>query len=296
VLIVRAALAVAMLVFCVSALSQESGKRQAVAKEDKKTEQPKPATSIDTSSLEKAIRESIKEASEKPDADADKKLEIERKLAEYTGQLAVYTKELSQYTSDVSLFTLLLVFATAILGAIGSWQGYLALRSVRVAESALTDLERPYLFLDLSEEVFPKPDIMTSGRRRYRFSSNDVPVIYYIYNTGRTAAILTHRVHRIVDANSEEMPSPINSDVERGEVLPSALAIDKRCPFSVDWVRKGDSLSGVFLIGFIRYKDVFDRRHITGFCAKFDERTNRFALHGGDGYNYTRDETDETPS
>lgn len=298
----RVAIAIVALILCVGASSQEAGDQKTVAKKSQKTEQPKPATSIDTSSLEKAIREAAKEASQKPDADVNKKLEIDRKLAEYTGQLAVYTKELSEYTSDLSRFTLLLVVATAVLGAIGGWQGYLALRSVRVAESALTDLERPHVFIWLDFDALP-PGVVTLGgdNPQRNFPRSKHPIKYGFVNRGRSPALLTSIRVRLDYQLKNEMPDVIDPMIDTGDVLPAGIDLsgdriyERTIEMAVsEFTREGN----MFLTGFIRYEDIFEQRHITGFCAKFQNKRNRFVLRDGDDkrYNYRRNEGKKTPS
>ena len=68
-------------------------------------------------------------------------------------------------------------------------------------------------------------------------------------------------------------------------------AVDKKRQFTADYIFASVGFEGVdiFLIGFIRYLDIFGNKHITGYCARFDKDANRFALQGGEQYNYTRD-------
>jgi hypothetical protein len=42
--------------------------------------------------------------------------------------------------------------------------------------------------------------------------------------------------------------------------------------------------------GYVRLRDIFNKRHITGFCLKFNKRDNRFLSDGDANYNYTREE------
>jgi hypothetical protein len=52
----------------------------------------------------------------------------------------------------------------------------------------------------------------------------------------------------------------------------------------------------VFFIGFVRYRDIGNRKYRTGFCMKWSvpgdkEGSFPFLFIGEDGYNYTREET-----
>jgi len=160
-------------------LAQEPSSGQAVGDQQRKARQHQDTLKFDTSSLEKAIRESVREASEKPDGHGDEKLQIDRQIKEYTGQLATYTDRLSFYT-------FLLAVATAILGAIGIWQGIQLKRSV--------DLGR-------EEFIASHPPVLETRRFQFRQEPNDVcGVEFVIGNTGLTRAeISLDHVHlRIV--------------------------------------------------------------------------------------------------
>jgi hypothetical protein len=213
-------------------------------------------------------------------------------------------QHLSHRFWDFTLTDVLIAAFTGVLVAVGSWQGIHLRRSVKVAERALTDLERPYLFVDLSREpVFQDSRMLETG---IAVLLNPVtPIKYWLYNGGRTPAILAHRRHEIVHTGSDEvLPTPVDPNrIEGGDPLPSGTAIDKECPITVDFDAAryglGDvqiNLRGIFLIGFVRYLDIFDNSHVTGFCARYDQRTNQFVLTGDESYNYTRDEGKKTPS
>jgi hypothetical protein len=46
----------------------------------------------------------------------------------------------------------------------------------------------------------------------------------------------------------------------------------------------------LILIGYVRFRDIFDRKHITGFSLRLNKRDCRFLFDGDEGYNYTREE------
>jgi hypothetical protein len=48
--------------------------------------------------------------------------------------------------------------------------------------------------------------------------------------------------------------------------------------------------AGFYLIGYMRYRDIFGARYILGYCAVFDIYSDRFVLMGGEGLNYARTE------
>jgi hypothetical protein len=55
-----------------------------------------------------------------------------------------------------------------------------------------------------------------------------------------------------------------------------------------DWESIANGTARVFLIGYVRYTDIFSTHYITGFCAVFDRVGRRFVLRGSEKYNYTR--------
>jgi hypothetical protein len=44
----------------------------------------------------------------------------------------------------------------------------------------------------------------------------------------------------------------------------------------------------MFLIGKLRYRDIFGVVFEVGFCAVFDRGTSGFLMEGGDDYNYCK--------
>ena len=129
-----------LLLAAVTTSSQGAGHDKAIKHEDAKAQQPQTQPTLDTSSLEKTIREAVKEASEKPDAGANEKLEMDRKLTEYTEQLSVYTQKLSQYT-------LWLVIATGLLAVIAIYQGVQLQRAVELGRHEFIASNRPRVVL-----------------------------------------------------------------------------------------------------------------------------------------------------
>ena len=184
-------------------------------------------------------------------------------------------------TLFIALFTLTLWWATRGL--------------LRISSGGLIDLERPYLFVDFSRPVFAEGTIAVPndlGGYTYTIPKSIISVRYSLYNSGRTAAILTQIRHNVVQTGSDETLPP-ETDPSVGEsddeIFADGTAIEKTRQFAIDFDNRTapPGLNGVFLIGFVRYRDIFRKRHITGFCARLDRRTNRFILEGDRRYNYT---------
>jgi hypothetical protein len=57
-----------------------------------------------------------------------------------------------------------------------------------------------------------------------------------------------------------------------------------------------DGRCSVWLLGFIRYDDIFGNHYVTGFAKVLDRIGGRFVARGGDKYNYARtEESEEIP-
>jgi hypothetical protein len=71
------------------AVPSEPAAKAPVADNREASEKKQTEYKIDTSSLERAIRESVREVLQKPDPHTDERLETDRKVVEYTEQLAI---------------------------------------------------------------------------------------------------------------------------------------------------------------------------------------------------------------
>ena len=104
-----------------------------------------------------------------------------------------------------------------------------------------------------------------------------------VVNRGRSPAILTFVYATLAYPGKHAMPEPIDWRSVTGEPIPMGVDLggdrvyDRTIDMTVAEYIKAD---GVYLIGFIRYADIFGNRHITGFCARFNNQRNRFALEG----------------
>jgi len=275
--------ALLMVLLIGNASSEETSKKKPVAKEQQSSEQKECRPSFDTSALEKAIRESIKEASEKPDTNANEILDTERKLVEYTEQLAQFTKGL--------------VFATLILAGIAVWQGVHLRRTVDAAIRG----ERPYLFPgDLKEGLLP------SGADALYIKSQVTSkpwVTFLFHNIGRTPAILERWCTVLYLGAKLPYPAPIvqatafeaKTPIRGGEWYPPGT--DKQFPAGltceyersiteteVDAIKKGELF--FFLYGYVIYRDFFGFVHEKRFC--FKSFLKGLGVYGGEAYNYEK--------
>jgi hypothetical protein len=192
-------------------------------------------------------------------------------------------------TDPVAFFTLVLSISTIAL-----WRATRS--SVRVAERALTELERPFIGIEVVNSGFTVESAATEP-----YVMMGTRLVFHFANYGRTPATLTEVLDEFCICGPNEMPTPVNPE-DRGVEYPFGVIVgaDKTSPPSsrsqsrdIDpdtWLTFSAGDSELFLMGFVRFRDIFDKRHITGFCLKFNKAENRFLFDGDERYNYTRNE------
>jgi hypothetical protein len=152
----------------------------------------------------------------------------------------------------------------------------------------------PGITVDLQAVVSPKLE----GKLTYAFS-----------NMGRTpATLLEERIITSIRARRDGFPPTIGPDTPRmgvRSVFPVGVVVAAGDKYELsintfleamgpDWDSFADNSgnrSDLFLIGYVRYGDVFGIKYLKGFCALFDIYSDRFVLMGGEKYNYERVET-----
>lgn len=209
----------------------------------------------------------------------------------------------------VAIFTGVLTLATILMWRATKDNAMAARLAAEVAGRALTELERPYLFIKFGYPGFEfrignqlNPE---SGNVESAFVSRyDKTIEIMFVNFGRTPAIITEicdDYKRIAGVSA--MPNAINPDTRRGELLPIGNASVNGSPYSFQKDafeaferRKLDAdallVDRFFCLGHVRYKDIFGGEYILGYCGRFDPVSGKFIPEGGDGYNYTRTERD----
>jgi hypothetical protein len=235
-------------------------------------------------------------------------LEAENENQQSGRQLVKLTGELASYAKLLFVATGLLALAAAGLAVTGFVQVrdfrraiIAAERSAGIAEKALTELERPFIGIEIVSTGLsvsdPKtdPHVMLDDDLRFRFA-----------NYGRTPATITEMFDEFHVCGPSEMPAFINVG-GKGIEFPFGVVVgaNRKSPPSTlsqsdgldrnVWVKFTVGEGELFLIGFVRFRDIFDRRHITGFCLRFNKRDGRFLFDGDERYNYTRPENHETP-
>lgn len=167
-----------------------------------------------------------------------------------------------------------------------------ASRSARTAERALTDLERPFVYVSIPESGL---GMFGDGRGSYERA-----LVFECVNLGRTPADLLDIVDDFVEIDTGQWPDQIIPATGDRTLPPGTVsAVDRPHQTRIQLAQRFGSQStrgrlgidtDAFLIGYVRYADVFGIRYITGFCAMYDIVSGNFVLRGDDRYNYSRKE------
>jgi hypothetical protein len=177
----------------------------------------------------------------------------------------------------------LLALFTFCLVVIGAWQG----RELRRTVSSIIRQERPFL----------RPTEITSFLQAGdNFEANKTALMSYrLENYGRTPAILTEvRVEVVIRT---EVPNPMKTmglPIYHQEVVKPDKS--SREFYGTSVVDIGDSdmrtvfkkTAGLYFTGFVRYRDVYDRKRITVFCWQYDYAMNSFFPVRSKRHNYTK--------
>jgi hypothetical protein len=219
----------------------------------------------------------------------------EERTADYTEVLAWFTGLLAL----VSAGTIVLLWRADKTARISARA---ANKAANVAEMALTDLERPHIFMEVKEtnlmwdiNGIPAPDP--------RMIVAPPQLVYSFVNYGRTAAFLIELFERLIPVDGDperDLPQPIDPRKVSGRTLPEGTIVgpDKPHEFRLNYPQASEMKrvrprgANLFLLGYTRHDDIFGNRNITGFCVVLDYVSHRFTPVGDKRYNYTRKERD----
>ena len=185
-----------------------------------------------------------------------------------------------------------------------------------MAEKAVVELEAPYVYVKITDPGFTLgSEIQTIdeiidepiGVREHpvpRHFTKIGELKYCLGNYGRTLAIVTEIFAEVMPPTTL-LPAPATnfggSKMPHGVIAPAQGVLDREYvveemnKFLVDANDRPRYLPGqnnLYFWGFVRYKDLFDRNYITGFCFMYHPLDGQFVLAGGDVYNYRRREKD----
>ena len=261
------------LIFVAPASSQESSNNKTVTQKEQKTKQKTSAPDIKPAPVEQL--KPIQDAGEKTNAHTDEKLDIDRKLAEYTRQLSVYTENLSSYT-------LWLVVATIVLGGIGAYQGWQLRKTVRLARDEFNATHRPRIRV---RRVILENDPITHDDR----------VSYMIANVGESPAHITggmvnitYRFRTLGPPNLQRIEGVniAQETLRPGEQhIYSIIKEDVMAEFQFERPSPYEVHSSIlYCYGFIRYTDDLGALRETSFCRLFER--DRFVGINNPDYEY----------
>ncbi len=201
----------------------------------------------------------------------------------------------SFFTLVIAGFTIILAAATVALFVVNMISANAARSAARTAEKALTDVERPYVFV-FGVTGFKIDKVRPGGLNPH--------VTFSVANYGKTPAIIERVAFGFslgaepddllyADAQFSLVASPIMQAGERRDGLfCDAPEFD---PADVGWLplpppspiihADGDLLFRVI----INYRGPFTRSHETSACWRFEQGVSvNFVLLSGDEYNYQR--------
>lgn len=182
--------------------------------------------------------------------------------------------------------------ATIVIGAFTCtlWlattqQARLTEASIRIAERALTELEAPFVFVQINS-----PGLTVEGSQTH-FGM----LQWCVVNYGRTPASILETFHEIPSVERDHDPPAVDPTQRRGHQLPYGVIAPPNGGRSHDFPaipvpNRPFSTHSPFFLGFVRYADIFQNRFILGFCFLFDAGSNTWIRALGDEYNYCRKE------
>jgi len=197
-------------------------------------------------------------------------------------------------SSDRRIEKLWTVFvAPALTLLLLAMQVWIYSRQRKLMQAAI-DMERPYVYGSVSE---PGLAIAPSGSRCVLTKS---VLQLCIFNIGKTPANFTRLDYSISTAPHGSIAPAIDPSVAGGRELPVGTIAIMGDPFfeteklNLRFIGEESDIVSlkktVWIVGFVRYSDIFGHHHISGFALAFDPLSGRFVRRGGEKYNYSRNE------
>jgi hypothetical protein len=195
-------------------------------------------------------------------------------------------------TIFIAVFTIVLALITRRQARLTRIAANAAARSAAVAERSLTDLEAPFVYVEITRAgiVHHGPQQTDYGDLNFRF-----------VNHGRTPAHIIEFAESVEGLKIDQPPPTLGPSNTEAKVMPWGVISPPNGGFTVEFthsfldrgtfgVLKVDEQS-VYFVGWFVYTTIFDTKYISGFCFKFNPVNNSFVREGGSDYNYLRKET-----
>ncbi len=182
-----------------------------------------------------------------------------------------------------------------------------AANSAKAAAEALPILERAYLFFDEVTDIGFEfvPVVLSTDMFGDSTYGPDICVpkggglAFNVVNRGKTPAVITEVMGKsgFLPKFGTDLPPPIDILTEHGNKAPPHVSVSTtlglHCFPNFATPLMGDARNGeqrLFVLGYVRYTDIFRKRHRIGFCLQYEPSVPTFGLIGGGEYNYTVDE------
>jgi hypothetical protein len=174
-------------------------------------------------------------------------------------------------------------------------------RSAKIAERALTELERPFIAMVVLRTGLARQKFLHKNKAGtyfgVQFAKNDL--CYCFANYGRSPAILLGHEDCLRICEPGALPPPVTADdiheqmpygvivPQGGQSTPSERIIPAHIVESDrdDWREVEHGNKELFLMGILHYQEVSGAIYELKFCAVFDPATERFLMRGGRGHN-----------
>src|SRR5712692_10433664 len=195
-------------------------------------------------------------------------------------------------TVVIAAFTIILAVVTKRQAEMTKSSADAAQASADVAKRALTDLERPYIY------------IMCTGFLRYDWGSGHAYTEYSVINHGKSAAIVETVIVSFAPSHTgapedglhEEFMHPLLMNRVIGPGLGQTyIRAEPPGNRGFDMTKEGvpvprlESNEEMFLHVIVKYRGPFTRGHETSACWRLDTSiTNRFFEYGYETYNYVK--------
>jgi hypothetical protein len=206
-------------------------------------------------------------------------------------------------SDPIVLCNLALVFLNGFL-AFGTMR---SANAAKDAADALPTLERAYVFVSVKDHgvTIQRQELISSVNPDGSYITTLAEAVHrgkvwlWFENHGKTPAILRRIEFKITRAGPGTYPPAIDPGVTPGRILPAGVVATEGHPFpeGLKWkkvpIKDDDILSRadfLWVIGFIRYQDIFGNNHITGFGFRYDIVSEKFVMLGNEKYNYRRAE------
>jgi hypothetical protein len=171
-------------------------------------------------------------------------------------------------------------------------------RSAGTAERALTELEAPFIVVQINDPgiLFPNVQDVSFSELKFCFA-----------NYGRTPANILEFTENITTIDvGTSLPAPIDPLTERGSLMPYGVVAlpnggatqEFKTPVVVDFFENGEDdgflhapvTKSAYFRGYVRYSNIFGNTYVVGFQFRFDITGGRWLLMGNEKHNYCRRE------